>query len=137
MSAIVHTLVLPAGRDAVWEAWTTAPGLARWLCRAARIDAVVGGAVHLEWDPAAPRPALTPTLDGEVLFLDRPRLLELRLGDAAGAAVTVALAPSLDGTRLTLTQAGFSDDPGGESVRQRCDAAWVLALGRLRAALPR
>jgi uncharacterized protein YndB with AHSA1/START domain len=139
MAPISHTLVLPAARDRVWDAWTTTAGLRGWLCRDATIDPVVGGRLALRWAKGEAYPALTPELDGEVLFVDRPRRLELRFGDAIGAPgpgrVEVDLLPSLDGTRLQLTHAGFGDDPAAARVRERCDAAWTAALGRLRAAV--
>ena len=51
MMSIVHTLVLPAPRDAVWAALTTNAGLRRWLCPDAQIEPVVGGELRLDSAP--------------------------------------------------------------------------------------
>jgi len=137
MAPVIHSLVIPATRDAIWEALTTASGLARWLCGDARIEPVVGGVFELAWDADEPRPAVSRAVRGTVRFLDRPRLLEVTWAEEEGLTTELRLeiVPSLDGAAVTLTHDGFP--PGVNRARDACDRGWGAALRRLRDVLAR
>jgi hypothetical protein len=68
-----------------------------------------------------------------VLFIDRPRLMELAWpADEVLTRVRVALFPSLWGTRIEVTHDGWDleDDLAGQ--REEADRIWQQGLERLR-----
>lgn len=118
---IHYVMDLAVPRDRVWQAWTTAEGLATWLCREATVEPAVGGRIVLSCDTGA--------VTCQVLSIDRPRLLLLGWPTDAGLAdVCLQLRPTLDGTRLELTLFGLSGSAG-----QQADRIWQQGLERLRA----
>jgi uncharacterized protein YndB with AHSA1/START domain len=145
MDPLRFTVDVPAPRDHVWEAFTTAAGLAGWLCLRARVEPEIGGAYELFWDPDESHPERDSTLGCTVLSLDRPRLLEftwrgaeavadvMNVAGAPPTQVKVELRPTLDGTRIELTHSGWGDGPGWERARAWFERAWGGALQALRA----
>jgi uncharacterized protein YndB with AHSA1/START domain len=144
-----YTMELALPRDRVWQAWTTADGLSSWLCLRARVEPVVGGAYELFWNPDTAQPASDSTIGCRILSIDRPRLLQftwrgsdavanvMNLPGAPTTTVKVELIPTLSGTRLQLTHAGWGEGDGWPRARAWFDQAWAGALERLRAALSR
>jgi uncharacterized protein YndB with AHSA1/START domain len=147
MKPLRFTLDVPTPRDRVWEALTTAEGLASWLCLRARVEPEIGGACELFWDPDESHPERDSTLGCTFLSVDEPRLLEftwrgseavadvMNVPGAAQTQVKVELRPTLDGTRLELTHSGWGDGPGWERARAWFDRAWGGALQALRTRL--
>jgi uncharacterized protein YndB with AHSA1/START domain len=136
---------LAAGRDRVWELWTTNDGLSSWLCLRANVEPVVGGAYELFWNPDLEKPESDSTIGCRVLSIDRPRLLHfdwrgsnavadvMNVPDAEVTEVTVQLFPTPTGTRLELVHAGWGDGPDWERARDWFARAWEGAFERLRA----
>ncbi|MBW2533591.1 MAG: SRPBCC domain-containing protein [Deltaproteobacteria bacterium] len=116
-----YSLDLPAARDDVWELWTVARRLTDWLCASAAVEPTAGGRFLIDWE--------REPIVGEVLFIDRPRLLllEWRI-DARLTGVEVDLRPSLAGTRVEVTHCGLPD----AELREGADRRWQAALERLR-----
>jgi uncharacterized protein YndB with AHSA1/START domain len=147
MDTLEYSLDVAAGRDAVWDAWTTAEGLTSWLCLRARVEPVVGGRYELFWCEDESRPESDSTLGCRVLSIDRPRLLEftwrgsdavadvMNVEGAAETAVRVVLKPTPTGTRLEVVHYGWGDGPGWQDARSWFDRAWQGALEQLRARL--
>jgi len=147
MEPLHFSVDLPAPRDRVWEALTTAAGLSSWLCLRARVELEIGGAYELFWDADESHPELDSTLGCSVLSVDAPRLLEFTWRGSEAVAdvmnvpgepqtqVKVELRPTLDGTRLELTHSGWSDGPGWDRARAWFERAWGGALQALGAQL--
>jgi uncharacterized protein YndB with AHSA1/START domain len=135
---------LPAPRDEVWAAWTTAAGLASWLCLRARVEPEVGGAFELFWDPDESRPERDSTLGCTVLSVDEPRLLEVTWRGSEAVAdvmnapgvlptqVRVELRPTLAGTRVEVIHSGWGEGPDWERARAWFEQAWRGALVALK-----
>jgi hypothetical protein len=51
--AIIKEIVVPAGQQQVWEAWTTQQGIESFFAPEAVIDARPGGAFHIHINPYA------------------------------------------------------------------------------------
>ncbi len=144
MEPLRFTVDLAAPRDLVWETFTTAAGLASWLCLRARVEPEIGGAYELFWDPDESHPERDSTLGCTVLSIDAPRLLEFTWRGSEAVAdimnikgvrptqVKVELRPTLDGTRVELTHSGWGDGPGWERARAWFERAWGGALDQLR-----
>jgi uncharacterized protein YndB with AHSA1/START domain len=139
-----YTSDLACPRDRVWDAWTRADDLARWLCLRAVVEPVVGGRYELFWNPDASRPDSDSTLGCRLLAVDRPRLLRFTwrgadevadVMNAIGTAPTeveVRLFPTPDGTRLEVLHEGWGDGSDWERARAWFDRAWSGALEALR-----
>ena len=103
-ATIEKTAWYPHPPERVWRALTDAEALARWLMPN-DFAAKVGHAFTMQTKPG-------PWFDGvvrcEVLELDAPRVMVWRWqGGGIDTTVRFELAPERDGTRLTLTHAGF------------------------------
>jgi len=144
MEPLRYELDLAATRDRVWDLFTTADGLASWLCLRARVEPRVGGAYELFWNPDPKRPDSDSTLGCRVLTIDRPRLLSfswrgadevadvMNADGVAPTEVTVELRPRPTGTRIFLIHDGWGDGEGWERARGWFDRAWRGALDQLR-----
>ena len=147
MKPIEMKMDLAAGRDEVWELWTTEEGLSSWLCQRANVEPVVGGPYELFWSPDTTKPESDSTLGCRVLSVDRPRLLHfdwrgsdevadvMNVPGAEVTEVTVQLFPTPMGTRLEMVHAGWGDGPDWERARTWFARAWEMAFERLRGAL--
>lgn len=147
MEALSYEIELAHSRDRVWEMFTTSAGLARWLCLRANVEARVGGAYELFWNPDESRPESDSTIGCRVLSLDHPRLLAFTWRGADAVAevmnapgitptrVEVSLLPRPTGTRLLLVHSGWGDGDDWQRARAWFDRAWSGALERLREVL--
>jgi uncharacterized protein YndB with AHSA1/START domain len=139
---------LPVARDRVWAALTSSKGLTAWLCDSAHVAPVIGGSYDLFWKPREPEPDRGGSSLGQVLFVDRPRLLsytstcqpETAFGEARGGGggettVTVALYPTLAGTRVEIAHAGWLETPEALDARRWVERRWAAGVERLLAAL--
>lgn len=143
MEELSFTLDLPATRDRIWELWTTAAGLASWLCLRARVEPRVGGPFELFFNPNVRQPDSDSTLGCKVLSADPPRLLEFdwRGADALEEVMNkpgvprtqckLELFPRPSGTRLKLTHSGWGEGAGWADARAWFAKAWATALERL------
>lgn len=120
-TALRFVLDLPAPRDLVWELWTSPRRLTDWLCSGAALEPVVGGRFLAAWDRLP--------ISGEVLFIDRPRLLllEWRI-EGHRSLVEARLFPTLAGTRLEIAHRALAT----EALQAEASQRWQAALERLR-----
>jgi uncharacterized protein YndB with AHSA1/START domain len=131
-NAVVRSLVLDAGRDAVWRAISSDDGLAGWLAESATVDLRPGGqgvvrfaggherrlrvaevedgtSIAFDWSPASEPDAQTR--------------VELRLEDAADGS-----------TRITVSETGFpTGDARGAGRVAAAAWAWEAVLMALAA----
>lgn len=143
MDALRYQVELAAPLDRVWHAWSTAEGLAAWLCLRASVEATVGGAYELFWNPDASRPESDSTIGCRILALDPPRLLRftwrgsddvadvMNVPGAPTTQVQVELVPAGKGTHLEVVHSGWGEGAGWERARAWFDRAWTGALARL------
>jgi len=122
-----YMMDLAHSRDSVWDCWTDASRLGEWLGTngSVSIEPTVGGRFCLE--------RVESVVDGRVLFIDRPRLLELAWPlDGQVTLVEARLYPTLDGTRLEVTHREVE-----QRLRDRAERWWQQGLERLRMVLAR
>lgn len=72
-------LVVPAPVEDVWEAWTTAEGVASWAAPAGYVDLRRGGSWEAHFDPSRP-PGQRGSDANEIVDFDPERLLVIRAG---------------------------------------------------------
>lgn len=136
MASIRHQINIAASSRSVWNALTTAEGLASWWVDEARIDAREGGRIVLtsEGDDGEPVEEV-----GFVHAFRPTRKLEIAWDSASpaptkGTRVQFQVARDGDETRLSVVHSGggILDD---EEANAELDKAWKSALKALRSTL--
>ncbi|MBL8326152.1 MAG: SRPBCC domain-containing protein [Rubrivivax sp.] len=138
--AIDKQIDVPAGVDQVWAAWTTREGVTSFFAPDARIEARVGGAFEIQFDPGAP-PGAKGADDMRYLALQPKKMLSFdwnappSLPEARQQRtfVIVRLAP-IDArmTRVTLHHTGWGDGGEWDKAYAYFDRAWGFVLGNLK-----
>lgn len=131
---------VPAAIDRVWEAWTTREGITSFFAPDARIDAKVGGAFQIYFDPGAP-PGQKGADDMRFLALQPGRMLSFdwnappSLPEARRQRtfVIVRFAPLDDKTtRVTLHHTGWGEGGEWDKAHAYFDRAWGFVLANLQ-----
>ena len=144
--SIEYTVTLDALPSEVFELWSTADGLERFLAPGARVDGTVGGLYQITFDPVGdPDGAQHGTKGARLLHLVPGKELAAEwtfppLGEKLNTApfptwieVRLEPAPGRPGrTRLHFAHYGFPDDPDWEKAWRFFDEGnWPLVLNRL------
>ena len=138
--AIDKEVVVAATLDQAWAAWTTRDGITSFFAPEAEIDARVGGAFHVFFNPLAPAGqrgaddmrymALQPKAMLSFDWSAPPHLPEAR---AQHTFVVVRFEPVDAGhTRVRLHHTGWGDGGQWDQAYAYFDRAWTGVLGNLR-----
>ncbi len=138
--AVTKQVVVAAPIEAVWQAWTTRAGIVSFMAPAAEIDARVGGAFHIHFNPYG-EPGQKGADDMRYMALQPPTMLsfdwnapphlaQVRQQRTFVVVRLKALAP--DATQVTLTHTGWGDGGEWDLTYSYFDRAWGTVLGNLR-----
>ena len=108
--------------DKVWSAITQPAHLAHWFPSEVEVDLRIGGKLRFVFAQGE-----GPTMDGEILELEPPRVLAYSWGDSV---LRFELLPEPDGCTLVFTHT-FADRPAAASFA----AGWTICLDQLEALL--
>ena len=138
--AIDKQVEVTATLDQVWNAWTTRDGIVSFFAPDANIEAKIGGAFAIHFDPTAP-PGSKGADDMRVMALQPktmisfdwnapPHLPQVR---AQRTFVVVRFAPLDDKrTRVSLHHTGWGDGGEWDQAYAYFDRAWGAVLGNLK-----
>lgn len=138
--AIDKDVTVAANVDQVWDAWTTREGITSFFAPDARIEARVGGAFQVYFDPGA-EPGLKGADEMRYLALQPKRMLSFdwnappHLAEARQqrTLVIVRLAPVDEKlTRVTLHHVGWGDGGEWDKTYAYFDRAWGFVLANLK-----
>jgi uncharacterized protein YndB with AHSA1/START domain len=138
--AIDKEVTVPAGVDAVWDAWTTRDGITSFFAPDAKVEARSGGAFHIHFNPFA-EPGAKGADDMRFLALQPKRMLSFDWNAPPHLAqarqqrtfVVVRLEPAGDkATRVTLHHVGWGDGGEWDQTYTYFDRAWGNVLGNLK-----
>lgn len=138
--AIDKEAVIPAGVDAVWQAWTTTEGIKSFFAPDGRVEARVGGPFQIYMDPGA-APGSRGADDMRILAIQPQRMLSFDWNAPPHLAqvrqqrtvVIVRLQPvDATTTRVTLHHTGWGDGGEWDQAYLYFDRAWGAVLGNLR-----
>ncbi|MBL8344046.1 MAG: SRPBCC domain-containing protein [Rubrivivax sp.] len=138
--AIDKQVDVPAPLDQVWAAWTTREGIVGFFAPDARVEARVGGAFQIYFDPGAAAGDRGAD-DMRFLALQPKRMLSFdwnappSLPEARQQRtfVVVRFAPLDDKTtRVTLHHTGWGDGGEWDKAYAYFDRVWGFVLGNLR-----
>ncbi len=126
---IEKTFVVAVPQARAWHAFVDSHERSQWEADPYEIDPRPGGAVRWQL------PGIETT--GVVEQVDAPRLLVQRdlTGPHAGAEVTVTFEAVADGTRITITHAGFGEGEGWDEWLEGTTVGWSQAIADLIAYL--
>lgn len=138
--AIEKEVVIAAGVDQAWDAWTTREGIVSFFAPDARIEARPGGAFQIYMDPTAPDGskgaddmrylALQPK---SMLSFDWNAPPHLPQARAQRTVVIVRFAPVGESqTRVSLHHTGWGDGGEWDQAYAYFDRAWGFVLGNLK-----
>lgn len=137
---LLKQVVVAAGIDAVWAAWTTREGIRSFFAPYAVVDARVGGAFQVWFDPGAPAGSRGAD-DMRFMALQPPRMLSfdwnappfLPEARRQRTAVVVRLTPLDAGhTQVNLVHSGWGDGGEWDKAHAYFDRAWTAVLGNLK-----
>lgn len=133
-------VLVPAPIDEVWAAWTTRDGITSFFAPEAEIDARVGGAFHVHFDPLA-APGSKGADDMRYMALQKPTMLSFdwnappHLAQArAQRTFVIVRLKDVDGksTRVGLHHVGWGEGGEWEQTYLYFDRAWGNVLASLR-----
>jgi uncharacterized protein YndB with AHSA1/START domain len=133
------TVTVPATPDQVWDAWTTRAGITSFMAPDAEIDARVGGAFHIHFDPYA-TPGMKGADEMRYMALQPKRMLSFdwnappSLPEARQQRTFVVVrldAAEGGGTLVRMHHTGWGDGGEWDKAYAYFDKAWGIVLGSL------
>ena len=117
----------------VWEALTTAGGLAAWFGDEATIDLRPGGSAHMTWKHGHTAEMRVERVEEPSVFGYTWHIYGLPEDDPRRTYVEFTLEPVDGGTRLTVVETGFAQlSPDAHSQAYDGNASgWASELGEL------
>ncbi|MBO8164960.1 MAG: SRPBCC domain-containing protein [Brevibacillus sp.] len=144
MSGIVKEVRIAASPELVWRAWTSPDRLTAWFAPAAHVEARVGGAFELFFDPdnrdkmstrGCVFTELTPNERLSFTWRGPDPFAELMNREGELTHVTVTLQEENGSTRLLLVHDGWGEGAEWAEARSWHQSAWDQVLGSLKSAL--
>ncbi len=106
---IERTVELRQSPQRVWDAVTTADGLAAWFGDSVEIDLRPGGEARMTWDESGDVASMrVERVEEPTVFGFTWHVHGLPEDDPRRTYVEFTLEPTADGTRLTVTESGFA-----------------------------
>jgi uncharacterized protein YndB with AHSA1/START domain len=133
---------VPAGQQAVFDAFTTSEGFRSWAAPVARVDLRIGGEIEASYDAAA-KLGQPDNIRNQIVAYVAPRLLVIRNIQAPPAfadpelfrkTVTTIELVRLDAahTRVILTNSGYGAGPGFDRIYRHFEWGNAYTLAELR-----
>ncbi|HKW82551.1 MAG TPA: SRPBCC domain-containing protein [Burkholderiaceae bacterium] len=138
--AIDKEIVVAAPPQVVWQSWTTKAGIESFFAPEAEIEAKVGGAFHIHFNPFG-EPGMKGADDMRFMALQAPTMLSFDWNAPPSlpeirkqrSFVVVRLA-DIDGksTRVSLHHTGWGDGSEWDKAYAYFDRAWGNVLANLK-----
>lgn len=137
--AIDKEVVVAATAEQVWASWTSRDGIRAFMAPDAEVDARVGGAFHIHFDPLA-APGSKGADDMRYMALQAPKMLSFdwnappHLAETRAQRTFVVLRfEPVDAThtRVRLHHTGWGDGGQWDQTYAYFDRAWGAVLGNL------
>ena len=138
--ALNKEVIVPAPLAAVWQSWTTKAGIESFFAPEAEVDARVGGAFHIHFDPLG-APGMKGADTMRFMALQPMKMLSFewnappQLPEARQQRTFVVVRLfDVDGksTRVTLHHTGWGEGGEWDKAYTYFDRAWGNVLGNLK-----
>lgn len=141
VAPLVHTAIVDAPQQAVFDAIATGPGEEAWNVAKADADLRVGGKIRAHYSKAG-QLGDPQSIEHTILSLDPPRMLSFRTTKApASFPFKAAIAKTwvvfyfepigAKQTRVTIRMLGYDATPESQQMRRFFDAGNKETMGRL------
>lgn len=131
MDIVLH-VDIEAPAASVWRCLTDPEDVRVWWGSYVTLDARSGGSIEERWRDSAGSVIVTR---GEIVRFEPPKLLALTWADEdwqAETRVRIKLAETGDGTRVSLSHAGWDRLESGATLRDQHEAGWRTHLDSLK-----
>ena len=138
--AIDKQVIVQATLDEAWAAWTTREGIVSFFAPEAEIEARVGGAFHIHFDPTAP-PGMKGADEMRIMALQPKKMISFDWNAPPSLPevrpqrtfVVVRLEPLGEReTRVSLHHTGWGDGGEWDKAYAYFDRAWAHVLANLK-----
>lgn len=130
---IERQLVIPVGRQRVWEAITAPDQVATWFADSTTLTLEEGAPFVFQWDGYGERRGRVETIDPPNRFAYRwipsdETDLSIPFDEVPSTLVEFSLDDTPDGTRVTVIESGFSGLPADirEQIAQGNTEGWIM-----------
>lgn len=130
---IERQLVIPVGRQRVWEAITAPDQVATWFADSTTLTLEEGAPFVFQWDGYGERRGRVETIDPPNRFAYRwipsdETDLSIPFDEVPSTLVEFSLDDTPDGTRVTVIESGFSGLPSDirEQIAQGNTEGWIM-----------
>ena len=129
---IIHSTLIKAPIEKVYDALTTAEGLDSWFTKGSRVDRKPGGEIYFRWETE--RSNITGGIvedHGKVLEVSVPKHFGFNwhpAGPDYATTVHFTFEEEERGTIVIVQESGFHDDPKGRKAMMGCATGWGEAL---------
>lgn len=138
--AIDKQVIVQATLDEAWAAWTTREGIVSFFAPEAEIEARVGGAFHIHFDPTAP-PGMKGADEMRIMALQPKKMISFDWNAPPSLPevrpqrtfVVVRLEPLGEReTRVSLHHTGWGEGGEWDKAYAYFDRAWAHVLANLK-----
>ena len=130
---IERQLVIPVGRQRVWEAITAPDQVATWFADSTTLTLEEGAPFVFQWDGYGERRGRVETIDPPNRFAYRwipsdETDLSIPFDEVPSTLVEFSLDDTPDGTRVTVIESGFSGLPSDirEQIARGNTEGWIM-----------
>ncbi|HEX9745961.1 MAG TPA: SRPBCC domain-containing protein [bacterium] len=132
LPAIKHSVYIKASPETVYRTITTSEGWNAWFTDEARIDPKPGGEIYFKWENVGcdnltfedHGPVLEAIPNEKFVFKWNPGVTQ--------TTCTFILNPQDDGTLISFTEEGYTEDPKDLQMLVECATGWGEALTLLK-----
>jgi uncharacterized protein YndB with AHSA1/START domain len=144
MQSIREEVVVAASPDILWHAWTISDRVAKWFAPAANVDARIGGAYEVFFDPTdhsrmstkgCKVTAMEPHRHLAFTWKGPDHVAAIMNDESRLTVVRVTLSPEGDGTRVVVEHTGWGEGEEWAKAREWHVMAWKQVTGSLKSAL--
>ncbi len=133
---IVHTTIINAPIERVYDAVSTSQGLDSWFTQGAEVIRKVGGKIHFRWESNRSDVQGGVIEDGgKITEVDRPKHFAFQWhpdNNSYATNVHFELDESDKGTIIVVREYGFENTPKGRKALLSCATGWGEALTMLK-----
>ena len=133
---IVHTTIIRAAPEDVFDAISTAEGLDKWFTQGAKVDRKVGGTIIFRWESERQNVQGGIIEDGgPILEVNRPNSFVFQWSpdnNSYKTTVDIKIKEEEQGTVISVRETGFQDTPKGRKSFVGCATGWAEAFTMMK-----
>ncbi|MHA1198073.1 MAG: SRPBCC family protein [Candidatus Heimdallarchaeaceae archaeon] len=133
---IIHSTIIKAPIEKVYDAISTAEGLDAWFTQGAKVDRKVGGTIYFKWESDRQDVQSGIIEDGgPILEVNRPHSFVFQWSPDSNSyktTVDIKIKEEERGTVISVREKGFEDTPEGRKSFVGCATGWAEAFTMMK-----